>query len=129
MRLPRLRAETLTFTKRTDEGTTACRHAPCPAFSGTRKNRTGKGIYSLNRNLGLVLSSFRYLKCKRFCFSDFTQQLHLGYYFWGITIYFCSVFDLNQGKTHLFVLDCMYMWCWEARQEWSEPNLKKSITL
>ena len=28
MRLPRLRAETLTFTKRTDESTTACRHAP-----------------------------------------------------------------------------------------------------
>jgi hypothetical protein len=33
-------------------GTPACRHAPFPAFSGTRNDRMGKRIHLLNRNLG-----------------------------------------------------------------------------
>ena len=54
MRLPRLRAVTPNWQIVSVKAvTTACRHAPCPAFSGTLNDRMGKGFRFLNRDLGM----------------------------------------------------------------------------
>jgi len=53
MRLPRLRAVTPNWQSVLVKAvTSACRHAPFPAFGGTRNDGMGKGFRSLNRNLG-----------------------------------------------------------------------------
>jgi len=44
MRLPRLRAETLTFTKRTDEGTTVCSYRGFGGLSACGKIRRSNGF-------------------------------------------------------------------------------------